>query len=682
MKLPTHITLHLTDTHHNALRSVVESGKEAMHVATRTLVGRSSTTSSASVSTCTSGDKSSICQKPQSPETLAIVLAAVIPICSALVVFVYLHRRHLKKQRIEDANDPHKSLDFGDMSAPSKSNKNKNGVPEMIVTDMEDPTRPGRVRGLSMEDMSNPYLLPAGLQSSDGSIHSMSRAMQDHHDPYRPVTMMRTSIDSSRPRPDNASQYSASTNHSAGGEKANLLRNAQRMSRSNPAHRVDSMSQHTSNSSEELAMRPLHSNNRSMPPSRKTSLGSTDQPLNDIREVKPAPRKQSMPQSLPQPPPPPAPPVQEASRPRSTSTSAPRPPRKSSASAGTGATMASVASETSDYGAGPAMAPPIPTVNEPEYDVDSALIRNGRSSLDHPNASQQLPVKPVPQRLSVMGLRPLPSDLPEDNPEIRANRIRSFYKEYFDESRPNPTAGHYEEDDANYMEGAIFDPETGAFVMAGRPYAQPVARRAMTPPPRGAPRTSGPHARRMSTQSAGRPQMRGRPGPGPPPPMPKKRMPPPKPLQGLPAPSKLGDYDTVLNSPIDYAPPSSYRQRQNGGGPDSPTGVPRPYSPAVKAFTPLAGAYDELKAIPSPHMLRNSSSFTTLDFAPPKMLGARADSGSDSGSIKSTRSGIGAVQQDALRAGAYRVSRIPKEMVTTKDDLASQLRPRMDMGRA
>ncbi|KAK5127566.1 hypothetical protein LTR85_006906 [Meristemomyces frigidus] len=677
MKLPTHITQHLTEGQHNSLRSVVENGREAMHMATRTLVGRSSTTSSASESTCTSGDNSSACAKPTSSQTLPIVLGAVIPICCALVVFVYLHRRHLKKQRIEDANDPHKSLDFGDvdLSATSKSKKGKPGVPEMTVTDMGDPSRSGRPRGLSM-DMNNPYLLPAGLTGSHSSIHSMTRSVPGEHDPYRPVTMMRTSMDSALPRPDNASQYSASTNHSAS-EKANLLRNAQRMSRSYPAERVDSMSPHSSKSSEELAMRQMHSNNRSMPPSRKTSLGSADQPLNEIKEISPPARKQSMPQALPQPPPPPSPAVQEAPPPRSTSVP---PPRKSSASAGTRTTMASVASETSNYGNEPAMAPPIPTVNEPEYDIDPALISTGHYSINDPNPSQQLPIQPVSQRLSVMGLRPVPSDLPEDNPEVRANRIRSFYKEYFDESRPNPAAGHYEED-PNYMEGAIFDPETGAFVMAGRPYAQPVARRAMTPPPRGAPRTAGPHRRQFSTQSAGRPQMRGRPGPGAPPPMPKKRMPPPKPLHGLPTPSKLGDYDTMLSSPIDYAPPSSYRQRQNGSRPDSPIGVERVYSPTVKAFTPLVGANQELAAIPSPHLLRKSGTFTSLDFAPPKMPGARGDSGSDNGSIKSARSGISVMQMDAVRAGAYRVSRIPKEVVTTKDDLAAQLRPRMDMNR-
>ena len=204
----------------------------------------------------------------------------------------------------------------------------------------------------------------------------------------------------------------------------------------------------------------------------------------------------------------------------------------------------------------------------------------------------------------------------------------------------------------------------------------------MTPPPRGAPRTSDPHRRQGSTPSASGPHTRGRQqNANLPQPMPKKRMPPPKPLQGLPTPSKLGDFDTTLSTPIDFAPPTSYRQMRGGAAPDSPTGIQRPYSPSVKAFNPLISAYDDLAPVPSPHLLRRSGTFTSLDFAPPKMLGTR-DNASDNGSIRSAKSGISAMQLDAVRAGAYRVSRIPKEMVTTRDDLATQLRPRMDMGRS
>jgi hypothetical protein len=78
------------------------------------------------------------------------------------------------------------------------------------------------------------------------------------------------------------------------------------------------------------------------------------------------------------------------------------------------------------------------------------------------------------------------------------------------------------------------------------------------------------------------------------------------------------------------------------------------------------------------HALRKSSTFTALDFAPPSRF-RNADSGSDAGSIRSNRSGMSTVQLNSIRAGAYRVSRIPKEVVGTKDDILTSLRPRLDL---
>ena len=92
---------------------------------------------------------------------------------------------------------------------PSRPEKTKKkfgkGVPEMTITEVGMDGSSGRKhRGLSMDmNMDSPYLLPAQLQGSRESLHSMSRtAMQDQHDPYRPVNMMRTSHETSRsPRP-------------------------------------------------------------------------------------------------------------------------------------------------------------------------------------------------------------------------------------------------------------------------------------------------------------------------------------------------------------------------------------------------------------------------------------------------------------------------------------------------
>ena len=553
----------------------------------------------------------------------------------------------------------------------------------MKITDLDgDPTRPGRrARGLSMDIIDSPYLLPAGLQGSDGSIHSMSRTVQDEHDPYRPVAFIRGSTDNTRrPFKENGSMYSASTaqTSSHSNDDVNLLQNAQRMSQSFQK-RGESMATSDSKPSEDLQLRLLHSN-RSVPTSRKTSL-SSETALSNITERKealpPIPSISLIDRSLP---PPPEPPVEQSRPPRTSSSSASRPPRKDSRAAPPKPIDTRHMSDASFYG-DDAPPPPPPKAVEPEerdYDVDPNDVHTGRFSIDTPMPSQQFPVQN--NRVSVMGQRPLPPDDPAENAEQRANRIRSFYKEYFDDRRPNPAYGYYEEDlDADYLDATLYDPETGNFMSPQAPYAQPMGRRAMTPPPRavGGPRFAAEgHDRHYSTMSAGRAQPRGRPGQRAP--IPKKKLPPPKELNSLPTPHLLREDTALIMNPIDFAPPTSFRELQNGRRPDSPKGILRPYSPSVKAYSPLTPAFHELNVMPSPHQLRKSGAFTSLDFAPPRFR-SQDGGASDAGSIRSARSGISAVQMDAVRAGAYRVSRIPKEMVTTKQDLATQLRPKWDL---
>jgi hypothetical protein len=240
-----------------------------------------------------------------------------------------------------------------------------------------------------------------------------------------------------------------------------------------------------------------------------------------------------------------------------------------------------------------------------------------------------------PRRVSVF-MRPLPPEDPNDTPEVRANRIRSFYKEYFDKAQymnqggrngqyqqggyqqgavPYPyqlQAGDYydyEDYGQEYMNAAtVYDPETGGFVVGNAPYAEPVTRRAMTPPPRAPPRFRGngppsapgsrPGSRPGSNQTWNMPprgasamSYRGRT-------QQRKPMPPPTPLISLPTPHKLG-VDSILTG-LDFAPPVSFRDRQAGRRPDSPMGTSRPYSPAVRAHNPLTSSFDDLAIIPSP----------------------------------------------------------------------------------
>jgi hypothetical protein len=209
-----------------------------------------------------------------------------------------------------------------------------------------------------------------------------------------------------------------------------------------------------------------------------------------------------------------------------------------------------------------------------------------------------------------MGDRPLPPDDPSENPEQRANRIRSFYKEYFEESsnpgrRPSkPSRQDYYDGSENYT----YDGYDGYDV--DQYYEDP----GMYPPPRGGSRQArfpGQGGRHRATFSAGssnagpRPYSSasgryGAPGYGPPgrrgPP--KKNLPPPKPLMTLPTPHMLKDDSFLTHMPIDFAPPGAFKG-QRSGTPDSLRGEMKPYK-AQRAHNPLASSYDDLAVMPSP----------------------------------------------------------------------------------
>ena len=91
-----------------------------------------------------------------------------------------------------------------------------------------------------------------------------------------------------------------------------------------------------------------------------------------------------------------------------------------------------------------------------------------------------------------------------------------------------------------------------------------------------------------------------------------------------------------------------------------------------------------LSLISCRHALRKSGVYTSLDFAPPRRF-KNDDSMSDAASIRSGRSGrsgmsaVSSQHMYAMRTGAYRVSRIPKELAGSKDDIIASLRPTWDL---
>ncbi|KAH7350955.1 hypothetical protein BKA65DRAFT_248370 [Rhexocercosporidium sp. MPI-PUGE-AT-0058] len=698
----------------------------------RVVEPRADTTSSSAASGSCGANA---CEKPVSSATftLPIILGIVIPVVGALICFAILHRRHVRKQREEDANDRHASMDFGLGNVPQPG-RPKRGPPAGMDFGDEKPGRSGRQMSMDM-GMQSPYLLPPELHNSRESLHSLSRTIHEQEDPYRPVKEYYPG-DGVSMRSQSKQGSSIYTGSSAAPSRlqelgtSELLSNAGQMPRSTPPstafpQRQNSLPQsntsmspidnRSSNSfapppypaepaqahvasplaevqrkglpasphpgqSQGLAGSVVPDNRESYPSNTDPSgLGKSNNYLGmmiDARDPSSAPAPQDLESTARKP----------LAAPLNTLPANPRPARKDSMPAQPQAQSA-VVENASQYGDGFQVTPPSPGRGNTE------AMRGQRYSMDVPPEQFAQAGLGAPgfdaKRLS-MGFRPLPPNAvtESDDPEIRANRIRSFYKEYFDDSKPAPQGQYYEDYDENYLgDAAYYDPDSNSFVM---PYAEPVTRRAMTPPPRGPPRFQGqgqPRGRQgsMGAMSAG--GMRG-PPPGPrayssasgrmgPPGAPKRPLPPPAPLHTMPTPSKLKDDSFALMGALEFAPPSTYRDRVAGRS-ESPLGERRPYSPMVPAFAPVVSAFDELAPIPSPHLLRKSGTFTSLDFAAPRKF-RDPENMSDAGSIRSNRSGISTTQLSAIRGGAYRISRIQKDVVFTKDDLATTLKPQWGM---
>ena len=654
----------------------------------------------------------------------------------AIILFIFLHRRHVRRLRAEDANYKHKSLDFGiepSTTAAAGKRKNRNRGSEMAVTDYNTEKAIRRGRGLSM-DMGSPYLLPPGLQSSRESLHSLSRH-QSGDDRYRPATTIfgnntpaKLSKASSKRSDDGSSSYTGSSGRGYGqeGVKKSLLRNAQRMSRSVPPKQHDTLMSDGNVAPLQIPGKAVEISRKGVSPQpRPPGLAVTTQPdprdscmsdgagirrsnnylgafihsrdaSADLHSKAQAPPPLA-PESLPSSPPPvhspgpsrgPTPPAPntsvEGSRPPrlqslqsvqapvqhvGSSVAGSRPPRLQSLQsmeaplqpAGSSAevsrpprlqslpsvqsvqapvqhvgssaedsrppriqsmqpplqlvTQQNVLDEGSDYGDGFKVTPPSPILEvedqrseAPQSPVDAPVLATDPQTHGHLEAND---LGHDARRLS-MGVRPLPPDDPSDNPEQRANRIRSFYKEYFDESKRAPaqaSEGYYEDYNQEYLgNAAVYDSMAGQFVAENpRPYVEPMTRRAMTPPPRAPPRFHGGqrHHAAMSSMSSPRfmsPGPRtfssasapfGPPSRGPP----RKANPPPAPLRVLPTPHLLQEDSFAL--PIDFAPPTSYKDRR-AGTPTSPRGGMLPYSPSLPAHMPLASSFQDLAVMPSP----------------------------------------------------------------------------------
>ncbi len=527
--------------------------------------------------------------------------------------------------------------------------RKKRGGPEMTNAHAKG-AGAAHTRGLSL-DLGSPYVLPPGLHGSRESLHSLSRTINQQDDRYRPATTFLgndgTSMRSypAGREPDEASSFAGSMAAGRDGMDQGLLKNAAKTSRTTPPppslpvlESVGGLEYSPPRSSAQPTVPPARKDSLPAPPQvhlapssaggneprdsyvdrdmRRSNnyLGALINAAEPASSGKQEARGQTTQRSTLQ---------SELSEPSrddpssfgrvaggSTRPHHVEPPRSMIASVVNSSASTDLSDEVSriDDEGHPGRIPPrqsskqaaekftIPSITIPESSAEDSGV--GAMGYDV-------------RRLSV-GLRPLPPEDATDNPEQRANRIRSFYKEYFEESKAGPpreVPAYYEDYDQAYQGGATYhDVDRREFVTSRAPYAQPVTRRAMTPPPRAPPRQRGGHFPQFSMSGVPSPGPRafssasGQYGNGP---MARGRAPqrrpapPPAPLRMLPTPHLMTE--DSFAAPIDFAPPSSYKERQ-AGRPESPLGGLRPFSPSLPAHVPLASSFDDLSVMPSPYV--------------------------------------------------------------------------------
>ncbi|KAG5968277.1 hypothetical protein E4U58_001919 [Claviceps cyperi] len=676
---------------------------------------------------CHAGSDYNTCEKGINTNitNLAIILGVVIPLIVATFVLLYLHRRNVKKLRQEDLQDPHKGLDFGMGDSGKGKRRSLFGIGEKSNH---------KSNQLSMDmNLSSPYLLPPNVHESKDSVHSLARTFPADQDPYRTVKQYANSDGGSIRSYKPARDASLRHGNKPGSTKSPTLETHREL-----PSRSDSMPKR------ELS--DAKSNPFITPTSPQATHqfplpGDVEKPIRPIQPVIPEigtvefsdERASGLDMPDIQPPPrvlshdshhrthsPPS----EHNKPmvpelRTISDERHKGPAHTGLGLAIDVPKIYSPGDYGEYGAtggGSGQALPYDDYGHRDMHPSEHREEQHQGQQQQQQSQQGLGVPQQQMKRLSVGFRPLPPDevMESEDPEYRANRIRSFYKEYFDDKEPPPpmpsqnqpiqnhAEEYYEDYETSYPgNAAYYDAENHAFVM---PYAEPVTRRAMTPPPAGrfhggpgGPGTHGP-ARGFprgpgSIGGMSLPGGRGRPragsvggprpgssasaGPRGRPPM-KKNLPLPEALPTLPTPSKLKDDLFAIFNAADFAPPTTFKDQATGRS-QSPLGERRQYQPSVPVASPLVTAFDELSVLPSPHVLRKSSTFTNLDFAPPKKFKDASDTMSDAGSIRSNKSGISPAQLDALRRGAGRVSRLPEDTVFTSAALGDSLKPSWGM---
>ncbi|KAK9433463.1 hypothetical protein V1505DRAFT_362724 [Lipomyces doorenjongii] len=643
------------------LASSHSEGHGLLRRATTTFSASAASTSSASSaeSSCPSSSNSSFCEKPVGSPTLPIALGVAIPLFVAIVVLLILHRRHVRRLKKEDLVAAQIDLNHDDFDMTPPRNAPRSGRAKIYGNDYLLPI--GNDFSQSRVSLNSPYdVIPQELARMHGnrSYTALPRAPESaklrntsfyqQDSPYDFRNQLKGDNASTK-TPSRLSTMTYSTpdvNAARNLPKLNVVDESFEMQEMSMPQSVlvDTPSSDASASSDPI-VRAVYDGFQELPQDAPSASdlsssppGLSLSPPESIHSLSPTPfptRSDS---------------VKRLSQryPRRLSTAPPVPCRES---------KLSPEDRVSYY------EDPSSSESGTDNEADSSSVENYQETLEpftlqsransdeliDTTAAHVVDLAPPQDSTSQPenSLRRQRSFSSPADAEERANRLRSFYKDYFDKPMPDgyePALPILTQDDSAVAYGSTARVPAPRVAPSPNIVSSPTAAagRSLRPAPRH-PIGSYNHfpgevPRSLSSQS-GRPyqqevQHRREPQlypaynsgyytpqyqPQHHPYMPQKqpmlqraqpkRLPPLEPLSPLPTPHQLGE-ERILGSPTLFAPPRRPRAGTAGSSVGSSCGSP---TTPQQQWTEM-----QLRNLPTPYMLRNSASYSGLEFLPPK----------------------------------------------------------------
>ncbi|KAK9487232.1 hypothetical protein V1527DRAFT_460980 [Lipomyces starkeyi] len=619
----------------------------------------STSSASSAESSCTSNSKSSFCEKPVGSPTLPIALAVAIPLTVAIIVLLVLHRRHVRRLKKEDFVAAQIDLNHDDFDMTPPRVGPRSGREKIYGNDYLLPI--GNDFSQSRVSLNSPYdVIPQEVSRLHGnrSYTALPRAPESaklrntnfyqQDSPYD----FRNQFKGHNTSTKTPSMLSTMT-YSAHDVKA--ARNLPKLSMAEESLEMQDMSRPQS----VLVDTPSSDASASSDPIVKAVYNGfhelpQDTPSASDLSSSPPGLSLSPPESIHSLPPTPFPTRSDSVKrlsqryPRRLSTAPPVPSRES---------KLSPEDRVSYY------EDPSSSESGTENEADSSSVENYRETLE-PSTLQSLANSDELIDATVANGFNLASSQdsisqPENSlrrqrsfsspadAEERANRLHSFYEDYFEKPMPN---GHEPALPILTQDDSMVAYDSTAVVPAPRVVRSPnvvssptaAAVGSLRPAPRhpiGSYNHSQGEVPRSLWSQSGRPfeeevQYRREPQPYPAcnsgyytpqyqrqhhPYMPQKqpmmqhaqprRLPPLEPLSPLPTPHQLGE-ERILGSPTLFAPPRRPRAGTAGSSVGSSGGSP---TTPQQQWTEM-----QLRTLPTPYMLRNSASYSALEFLPPK----------------------------------------------------------------